>query len=82
MEKIIYSQYFHFALAVIAMYLMIIVYRVGYVSRVRELALTINEDKYKQLPGFFKMAWIQIFKYDYLKELFGNEYNDKDYLAD
>ena len=82
MEKIMYSQVFHFSLAMVAMYLMIVVYRIGYVGRVRQLVYGLDEDKYKKLPGFFVMAWVQIFKYDYLKQLFGDEYNDKDYLAD
>jgi hypothetical protein len=82
MEKIIYSQWFHFALAMVAMYLMIVVYRIGYVGRVRQVIYMNDKELYKALPGFVVMAWMQIFKYDYLKELFGDKYNDKDYLAD
>lgn len=82
LDQIIKTPAFHFGIAVIGMYLMIVVYRIGYVGRVRQLVFGIDPEKHKQLPGFFKMAWVQIFKNDYLKELFGDEYNDNDYLAD
>lgn len=80
--QILQHPFTHFLMALVLLYIMIIIYRIGYVMNVRELVYSKDQELYNKLPGFFKMTWVQIFKYDYLKEILGEDYNDSEYLMD